>query len=90
MALKLVWLLAVVDCGPPESPTNVVVNTTNGTRYGAKAVYNCSSDEFRPEGSHLIRYCLEDGNWSGKEPECKYLTISKFSRFRTKMKVSVH
>lgn len=75
MALKLVWLLGlvVVDCGPPESPANWVVNTSNGTKYGAKAVYNCRSDEFHPEGNHLIRYCQEDGNWSETVPECKYL-----------------
>ena len=64
-------LLAVIDCGMLNDPSNGNVTLLNGTQFSSEATYHCDSD-FVLEGNHL-RICQENGTWSGTMPECKLI-----------------
>ena len=60
----------VIDCGPPQPPTNGYVSLFSGqTHVGDLALYTCGS------GYMLLgnqqRMCQENGQWSGNVPDCQ-------------------
>lgn len=61
-------LLAAVDCGGLDSPTNGTVRVT-GTRFGSTATYTCSPGYVLTNGNK-IRECGGNGEWSGTAPSC--------------------
>ena len=58
----------VVDCGELLPPDNGMVDLSNGTTFGSRAVYSCS-DLYNLSGSSNS-VCQESGLWSGVIPMC--------------------
>ena len=66
-----------VDCGPLSDPANGAVDLSDGTEFGATAVYSCDAGYILSGTS--TRDCLDTGLWSGVEPTCnrKSLELAK-------------
>ncbi len=60
-----------IDCGDPGRIDNgrIFLASNGSTKIGARAEYHCFPS-YEREGP-FTRECLEDGFWSGREPECK-------------------
>lgn len=63
----------VVDCGDLQPPTSGMVDLSNGTTFGSRAIYSCN--DFFQLNDSSIRVCQENGQWSGTTPvcNCEYL-----------------
>ena len=68
MLLIIVFLYAVVDCGPLDSPVNGLVDTSAGTTFSSTATYSCNLN-FMVNGSS-VRICTAEGVWGGQPPTC--------------------
>ena len=68
------------DCGPLSDPANGDVDLSEGTEFGASAMYSCD-DGYILSGTST-RNCLDTGLWSGVEPTCdrKSLELQKGER----------
>ena len=62
--------LVGIECGNPPKPRYGYVKFLS-TTFGSKAVYWCQSGYYLVGSS--VRYCGDDGHWSGKTPWCKRL-----------------
>ena len=56
------------DCGTLSDPANGDVDLTDGTVFGARAVYSCDAGYILSGIS--TRDCLSTGSWSGVAPTC--------------------
>ena len=51
---------------------------TNGEHYGSVATYSCN-DGYILYGGSRSRKCLDDGYWSGKEPQCRKCKLEELN-----------
>lgn len=66
--LCLCCVIAIVNCGQPQAPSNGGVNVDR-TTLGARVVYYCK-EGFTLSGE-AERLCKPNGRWSGSVPFCR-------------------
>ncbi|KAM4706958.1 sushi domain-containing protein 1 [Discoglossus pictus] len=60
----------VIDCGPPMSLPNTVIQSLSNTTFGSNVTYSCS-EGFVSNIGHETSICTEEGRWEGASLMCK-------------------
>ncbi|XP_074621677.1 sushi, von Willebrand factor type A, EGF and pentraxin domain-containing protein 1-like isoform X2 [Acropora palmata] len=68
-------LCTLINCGRLPTPRNGEKKSETSTFLHGQVRFACKGLGFKIEGSQT-RTCLESGQWSGQQPECKLITCA--------------
>lgn len=68
-------LCTLINCGRLPTPRNGEKKSETSTFLHGQVRFACKGLGFKMEGSET-RICLESGQWSGQQPECKLITCA--------------